>query len=150
MGAPIAHINCLGINFPITHTSVTQNNCFGIICVIISGLIVVNLLHDVQGKIIASETKTAGRGLRGGEEPYRGHSKIGSCCLFSQQKPIFRALLKTCLREAPDRFKLLRHVMRANSEHFLRVLFSSSFPLPTAPFLPESLPFLGPQNSSVS
>ena len=38
--APITHINCLGINFPITHTSVTQKNCFRIICVIISGLIV--------------------------------------------------------------------------------------------------------------
>ena len=37
---PITHINCLRINFPITHTSVTQKNCFRIICVIISGLIV--------------------------------------------------------------------------------------------------------------
>ena len=36
---PITHMNCLGINFPITHTSVTQKNCFRIICVIISGLI---------------------------------------------------------------------------------------------------------------
>ena len=37
---PITHINCLGINFPITRTFVTQKNCFRIICVIISGLIV--------------------------------------------------------------------------------------------------------------
>ena len=40
MNAPITHINCLGIDFPITHTSVTQKNCFRIISVIISGLIV--------------------------------------------------------------------------------------------------------------
>ena len=37
---PITHVNCLGINFPIARTSVTQNNCFRVICVIISGLIV--------------------------------------------------------------------------------------------------------------
>ena len=41
VNAPITHINCLGINFPITHTSVTQKNCSEIVCVIISGLIVV-------------------------------------------------------------------------------------------------------------
>ena len=40
VNAPIAHINCLGINFPIAHTSVTHKNCFRIICVIISGRIV--------------------------------------------------------------------------------------------------------------
>ena len=40
VNAPITHINCLGITFPITHTAVTQKNCFRIICVIISGLIV--------------------------------------------------------------------------------------------------------------
>ena len=37
VNAPITHMNCLGINFPIAHTSVTQKNCFRIICVIISG-----------------------------------------------------------------------------------------------------------------
>ena len=37
VNAPITHINCLGIDFPITRTSVTQKNCFRIICVIISG-----------------------------------------------------------------------------------------------------------------
>ena len=42
VNVPIAHINCLGMNFPITHTSVTQKNCFRIICVIISGLIVIS------------------------------------------------------------------------------------------------------------
>ena len=41
VNAPITHINCLGINFPITCTSITQKNHFRIICVIISGLIVV-------------------------------------------------------------------------------------------------------------
>ena len=41
MDVPITHINCLGINLPITHTSTSliQKNCFRIICVIISGLI---------------------------------------------------------------------------------------------------------------
>ena len=43
MNAPITHINCLGINFPIARASVTQKNCFRIICVIISGLIVIDL-----------------------------------------------------------------------------------------------------------
>ena len=47
MNAPIAHINCLGINFPIARTSVTQTNCFRIICVIISGLIVLHTLDEV-------------------------------------------------------------------------------------------------------
>ena len=28
--ASITHINCLGMNFPITHTSLTQKNCFWI------------------------------------------------------------------------------------------------------------------------
>ena len=37
MNAPITYINCLGVNCAITHTSsVTQKNCFQIICVIIS------------------------------------------------------------------------------------------------------------------
>ena len=36
----VLHINCLGSNFPTTRTSVTQKNCFRIICVTISGLIV--------------------------------------------------------------------------------------------------------------
>ena len=45
MNALITHINFLGIDFPIARTSqpvtsVTQKNCFRIICVIISGLIV--------------------------------------------------------------------------------------------------------------
>ena len=38
--APSTYTNCLGINLPMTRTSVTQNNCFRIICVVISGLIV--------------------------------------------------------------------------------------------------------------
>ena len=44
MNAPITPINCLGMNFPIahTHTSVTEKNCFRIICVIASGLIVLS------------------------------------------------------------------------------------------------------------
>ena len=37
---PITLINCLGINFSIAHTSVTQTKCLRIICVVISGLIV--------------------------------------------------------------------------------------------------------------
>ena len=37
VNVPITHINCLGINFPIAHTSATQKNCFRIICVILSG-----------------------------------------------------------------------------------------------------------------
>ena len=41
VNAPITHVNCLGINSPITRTSVTQENSFQIICVIISGLIVI-------------------------------------------------------------------------------------------------------------
>ena len=41
VSAPIAHFNCLGIDFPITRTFVTQKKCFRIICVIISGLIVI-------------------------------------------------------------------------------------------------------------
>ena len=36
----ITQINCLGMNCPIAHTSVTQKNCFRIIYVIISRLIV--------------------------------------------------------------------------------------------------------------
>ena len=40
VNAPITHTNCLGVNFPIARTSVTQKNCFQIICVIISGPIV--------------------------------------------------------------------------------------------------------------
>ena len=37
------------------------------------------------------------------------------------------------------------------AEHLLRILFFfSCFPFPTVPFLPETPPFLGPQNSSVS
>ena len=42
MNAPITNINCLGNNFPIARTSVAQKNCFRIICVMISGLIVVS------------------------------------------------------------------------------------------------------------
>ena len=42
--APITHINWLGINFPIARTSVTQKNCFRIICVIISGRIVLKVV----------------------------------------------------------------------------------------------------------
>ena len=40
LSMPITQKNSLGINFPITHTSVTQKNCFRIICAIMSGLIV--------------------------------------------------------------------------------------------------------------
>ena len=42
-------------NFPITHTSVTQINCFRIICVIISGLIVFRLFpnkHHIHKQIL--------------------------------------------------------------------------------------------------
>ena len=39
MNARITHIDCLGIHFPITHTSVTKTKCFGIICVFAAGLI---------------------------------------------------------------------------------------------------------------
>ena len=43
------------------------------------------------------------------------------------------------------------HKVAYYADHFSRVLFSSSFrPLPTVPFVPETLPFLGPQNSFVS
>ena len=38
---PITQINYLGINFPIARTFVTPKDCFRIICVIISDLIVV-------------------------------------------------------------------------------------------------------------
>ena len=39
----------------------------------------------------------------------------------------------------------------ANTDHLVRIQASSSFfPLPIAPFLPETLPFLGAQNSSDS
>ena len=37
---PITHEDYLIINFPVARTSVTHKNCFQIICVIISGLIV--------------------------------------------------------------------------------------------------------------
>ena len=40
MNSPITHMNCLGINFPIARTSVTQKKRFRIICVISSGRIV--------------------------------------------------------------------------------------------------------------
>ena len=40
VNAPITHIDCLGIKFPIARTSVAQENCFRSIYVIISGLIV--------------------------------------------------------------------------------------------------------------
>ena len=55
---------------------------------------------------------------------------------------------KTCQRIV---FAIV-HGLRALeiSEHFLRVLFSFFSPLPAVPFLPESPPLLGPQNSSVS
>ena len=43
----ITHMNCLGINFPTTRTFVTQKNCFRIISVIISGLIVI-VYHSLQ------------------------------------------------------------------------------------------------------
>ena len=39
MDVLITHINCLGSNFPIARTFVTQKSSFRIICVIISGLI---------------------------------------------------------------------------------------------------------------
>ena len=45
---PITQKSSLGINFPITHTSVTQKNCFRIICVIISGLIVSSALFSMS------------------------------------------------------------------------------------------------------
>ena len=53
----ITHIYCLGINFPIARTFVTQKNCFRIICVIISGLIVHALRINLQKmrKAILSE-----------------------------------------------------------------------------------------------
>ena len=42
VNAPITRINCLGITFQFhTHTSVTQKNCFRIICVIMLGLIAI-------------------------------------------------------------------------------------------------------------
>ena len=55
VNAPTTHINCLGINCPITRTSVTRKNCFRIICVIISGPIVNNsfkgLSRDYPGTV---------------------------------------------------------------------------------------------------
>ena len=42
------HINCLGINFLTTHTSVAPKNHFRIICVIVSGLIVVALYRAIR------------------------------------------------------------------------------------------------------
>ena len=40
VNGPITHISGLGINCPIAHISVTQKNCFWIVCVIMSGHVV--------------------------------------------------------------------------------------------------------------
>ena len=45
VNVPITQISCFGIDFPITHTCVTQKRCFRIICVLIAGLIVVFLIQ---------------------------------------------------------------------------------------------------------
>ena len=63
MNAPIAHIYGMGIHFPVAHTSVTQKNCFRIICVIISALIVKRMAqqhssHTIAAGIITNQIKT--------------------------------------------------------------------------------------------
>ena len=52
VNAPVTHThtNCVGTDSPKKHISVTQKNCFGIVCVIISGRIVPcrwKVLHEV-------------------------------------------------------------------------------------------------------
>ena len=68
MNASITHIKCLGTNFPIARTSVTQKKCFRIICVIMSGLIVCAFpLPDEKGN---SKVTPGGRpqGLKNGSK----------------------------------------------------------------------------------
>ena len=60
VNAPITQVNCLGIDFPITRTSVTRKNCFRIICVIISGLMVEAIWDcDSPGALRFQITKVA-------------------------------------------------------------------------------------------
>ena len=56
---PTTHIDLLTINFPIARTSVTQKNCFRIICVIIPGLIVV--IAEALARVIAAIRVTSTR-----------------------------------------------------------------------------------------
>ena len=55
--APITHIDCLGINVPIARTSVTQKNCFRILCVIIWGPIALSKQYSTHF-LIPSDQKT--------------------------------------------------------------------------------------------
>ena len=57
VNAPITHINCLGINFPIARTSVTQKTCFPITPIVITSKknILSELFLAIRDRIITGK-----------------------------------------------------------------------------------------------
>ena len=87
VGAPITHINCPGINFPITHTSVTQKNSFQIICVIISGRIVLFVTGAAPRRVSTSSGLKFVSRFVGAVPAQELHNP--KVCLLSQDEALF-------------------------------------------------------------